>query len=351
MGTGVCTLALQRQGDLFAKFTHPADLAGGHANHEGVGFDVFVDYSPCTHKGVFTDDDAADYGAVGAKGGTFLDQGVAVFFFALDQGAGVVHIGKDHAGAAEHAFFERNVVVYADVVLHFAAVADGDLVAHEHVLAEGHAFADFCAATHMDKVPDAGAFADLCALIDDGAGVDDGGQGDGNDALVQAYNEGVDFALFALDDLGGADDVDGFDAVAGVGQTVATSRHDFTVAGSVQVGKPFTEFELFAADVDVAVGGFLAPYFGGQVLGINGQEPAHAGAFVLQIASGFLGAGMVHNVALELAKDEVQHVVKVHSNIGRNAKRLSIITLPAFHVPLATASDIGQFNVKLLRLR
>jgi len=34
VGTGVCALALQRQGDLFAKFTHPADLAGGHANHE-----------------------------------------------------------------------------------------------------------------------------------------------------------------------------------------------------------------------------------------------------------------------------------------------------------------------------
>jgi len=30
MGAGVCALALQRQGDLFAKFTHPADLAGGH---------------------------------------------------------------------------------------------------------------------------------------------------------------------------------------------------------------------------------------------------------------------------------------------------------------------------------
>ena len=174
MGAGVCALALQRQGDLFAKFTHPADLAGGHANHEGVGFDVFVDYSPCAHKGVFTDGDATDDGAVGPERGAFFDESVAVFVFALNQGAGVVHVGEDHAGATEHAFFERDVVVHADVVLNFAPVADGDLVAHEHVLAEGHALAYFCAATHMDKVPDAGAFAYLGALVDDGAGVDGG---------------------------------------------------------------------------------------------------------------------------------------------------------------------------------
>ena len=223
VGAGVCALALQRQGDLFAKFTHPADLAGGHANHEGVGFDVFVDYSPCAHKGVFTDGDAADYGAVGAEGGTFLDQGVAVFVFALDEGSRVVYVSEDHAGAAEHAFFERDVVVHADVVLHFAAVADGDLVAHEHVLAEGHAFAYFCAATHMDKVPDAGAFADLCALVHDGAGVDGGSHGDGRDGLAQAYNEGVDFALLALDYLGRADHVDGFDTMAGIDQAIAAA--------------------------------------------------------------------------------------------------------------------------------
>ena len=66
----------------------------------------------------------------------FFDEGVAVFLFALDQGAGVVHVGENHAGAAEHPFFECDVVVQANVVLHFAAVANGDLVADEHVLTE-----------------------------------------------------------------------------------------------------------------------------------------------------------------------------------------------------------------------
>lgn len=171
MRAGGRALPLQRHRDLFAKLAHPAHLAGRHADHEGVGFDVFVDHGARAHKGVFTDGDTADHGAVGSEGCAFFYEGVAVFVFALDEGTGVVHVGKDHAGAAEHAFFERDVVVQAYVVLHFAAVADDDLVADEHVLAEGHAFADLCAATHMDKVPDARAFADLCAFVNDGAGV------------------------------------------------------------------------------------------------------------------------------------------------------------------------------------
>jgi hypothetical protein len=87
VGAGVLAFALQGQRYLFAKFTHPADLAGGHADHEGVGFDVFVDHGACAHKGMFTNGDAAHYGAVGPERGAFFDQGVAEFVFALNQGA------------------------------------------------------------------------------------------------------------------------------------------------------------------------------------------------------------------------------------------------------------------------
>lgn len=167
-----------------------------------------------------------------------------------------------------------------------------------------------------------------------------------NDGLPYSCYEGVDFALFACNDLRRADDVDGFDAVAGVGQAVASAGQDFLVAGGVQVGKAFAEFELFAADVDVAVGGFFALHFGGQVVGINRQEPAHAGAFVFQIACGFLGAGVVHDVALQFAEDEVQHVVEVHADVGGHAKGFAVVAFPAFHVPLASAGDVGQLNIK-----
>lgn len=223
VGAGGCALPMQRQRYLFAKLAHPAHLASGHADHESVGFHVFVDHGACAHKGKLTNGDAAHHGAVGAEGGPLFDEGVAVFVFALYKGAGVVHVGKNHAGAAEDALFERDIVVHTDVVLHFAAVTNVDLVSDEHVLAEGHALADFCTPTHMDKVPDAGAFANLCAFVNDGAGVDDGGHRDGKCGLAQTGNEGVDFALLVLHHLGGADDVDGFDAVAGIGQAISTA--------------------------------------------------------------------------------------------------------------------------------
>ncbi len=85
VGAGGCALPLQRQRNLFAKLAHPAHLPGGYADHEGVGFDVFVDHGACAHKGVFTDGDAAYYGAVGPKGGPFFDEGIAIFVFALNQ--------------------------------------------------------------------------------------------------------------------------------------------------------------------------------------------------------------------------------------------------------------------------
>lgn len=152
--------------------------------------------------------------------------------------------------------------------------------------------------------------------------------------------------MFTFDDVCSADDVDGFDAVAGVGQAITTTRQDFAVADGVQVGKAFAEFELFAADVDVAVGGFLGLHLGRQVVGVNRQEPAHAGAFVFQVASGFLGTAVVHHVALQFAEDEVKHVVKVHADVGGHAEGFAVVTFPAFHVPLASAGDVGQLDIE-----
>ncbi len=115
----------------------------------------------------------------------------------------------------------------------------------------------------------------------------------------------------------------------------------------MQVGEAVAEFELFAADIDVAVGRFLALHFCRQIVRVNRQEPAHPGAFVFQVACGFLGAGMVHDVALKLAKDEVQHVVKMHADVGGHAKGFAVVAFPAFHVPLASAGDVGQLDIEL----
>lgn len=98
MGTNGFTLTAQGQVQLFVVFAHPADLAGGHADHQGIGLDVLVDDGTRADEGVSADGDAADDGAVGAQGGAFLDQGVAVFVLSLDQGPGVVDVGNTMLG-------------------------------------------------------------------------------------------------------------------------------------------------------------------------------------------------------------------------------------------------------------
>ncbi|MNI67278.1 hypothetical protein D3C73_1229010 [compost metagenome] len=58
----------------------------------------------------------------------------------------------------------------------------------------------------------------------------------------------------------------------------------------------------------------------------------------------------MNNIALQLSEDKVQHIVEMHSDIGGYTERLSRIALPAFHVPFATASDVGELNFMLVVL-
>lgn len=143
-----------------------------------------------------------------------------------------------------------------------------------------------------------------------------------------------------------ADDVDSFYAMPCITQAVTTSSQYFAVTGGMQVSKALAEFELFAAYVDVAISGFFALHVGGEVISVNREEPAHAGAFVFQVASGLLGTAVMNHVALQFAKDEMQHVVKVYANVGSHSKRFLVVTFPAFHVPLASAGNVGELNVK-----
>ncbi len=175
MGAAGLRLTLQGQVQLFAKLAHPADLFCRHADHQSVGGHVFVDNGTGPHKSVFANGGAANDGAVGPQSGTFFDEGVAVFAFTLDKRAGVIHVGKHHAGAAENALFQCDVVVNTDVVLHFAVVTNHDLVTNKHVLTQRNAFSYAGATTYVHKMPHTGAFANLRAFVHDGAGVDGAG--------------------------------------------------------------------------------------------------------------------------------------------------------------------------------
>ncbi len=136
VGACIACLALQWQGYLLAKLAHPADLFGRYADHQCVGFYIFVDHGTSADEGEFADGDPTHDSAVGAQGGAFFDQSVAVLILALDERARVVDVGEHHARTAEHSFFEGDVVVNRDVVLDFTVVSDNDSVADEDVLAE-----------------------------------------------------------------------------------------------------------------------------------------------------------------------------------------------------------------------
>ncbi|MOA56494.1 hypothetical protein D3C78_1804860 [compost metagenome] len=56
----------------------------------------------------------------------------------------------------------------------------------------------------------------------------------------------------------------------------------------------------------------------------------------------------MHNIALQFSKNEMQHVIKVYTDVGSHTKGLAWIAFPAFHIPLAARRDICQFNLIFL---
>jgi len=173
-GMGACcfTVTFDREIKLFAKLTHPTNLPGGHAHHEGVRGNIFVNHRTGSDESVLANGNATYNGAVGAQCCALFHERISVFALAFDQRTGIVNVGEDHTRATEYALFQVDVVVNRDVVLDFAVIGDGDSIAHEHILAHGDVFSDSGTAAYVDEMPHPGAFADLSAFIYNGAGVD-----------------------------------------------------------------------------------------------------------------------------------------------------------------------------------
>ena len=142
-----------------------------HPGHKGKVGHIAGDDCAGTDEGMGSDGQATDDGTVRSQGRAPTDPGVAILIFALDQGPGVIDIGKNHAGTTEYALFEGDVVIDRDIVLDLAAVPDDDAVPDKDVLAEGHAPVYDGAGTDMGRLPDTGSIADLGTVVDDGARV------------------------------------------------------------------------------------------------------------------------------------------------------------------------------------
>lgn len=148
--------------------------------------------------------------------------------------------------------------------------------------------------------------------------------------------------------LGIADGGHGLDGDAIFFQAKALSRQNALVAAGVQVGETAGKLDFLAIHGNRPVGALALGFLRlGHVLVIHRQKPAHAGVLVFQVAGGMgIGAGM-HHVGLQFAEYMVQHVEKMHADIGGDAARFFHVTLPRLQVPVPARRYIGQVHVVL----
>src|SRR5690348_2545937 len=128
-------------------------------------------------------------------------------------------------------------------------------------------------------------------------------------------------------------------------QTVAPSGQDFLVGPGVQVSEATGKLELLAIHGNRPKRTLpRKPLLGGQVPSVHRQEPAHPGMLVFKITRRPRFGAMMHDVELQVAEDEMEHVEEMHADVGGDAARLLQIAFPRAQVPMATRSDIRQVH-------
>ena len=152
--------------EAFAAFAHPADLSGGHACHQGIGFYVLGHHGTCCDKGTLAHRVAAHHGAVGAQRSAFAYAGLGIHAMHGEMSTRGGHVGEHTARPAEHIILNLNTFVDGDIVLHTDIIADVDIVAHIHILSEGAVLADDGTFLDVAEMPDLGSFADAHIVVD-----------------------------------------------------------------------------------------------------------------------------------------------------------------------------------------
>src|SRR5690606_26611046 len=110
---------------------------------------------------------------------------------------------------------------------------------------------------------------------------------------------------------------------------IALAGQNTLVALGVQVGKAARELQLFAFNINAAVGEFFT--LNGivwQMVSINRQKPAHIGTFVAQETAGCFFITVMHFVVQNFAENKVQHVVEMHADISGYAARFFVKAFP-----------------------
>lgn len=148
---------------------HIALLAAGIPHHKGVVGNILGHYRSGGYKAISAQGDAADYGGVGAYGGTAADEGFFVKSVAVYLGAGVGHIGKDTGRPQKNIVLYHRAGINGHVILDFYVAAYDYIVGHMAVLAEYAILAYFGAGQYMGEMPDLGTRAYFAGLVHIGA--------------------------------------------------------------------------------------------------------------------------------------------------------------------------------------
>ena len=139
---------------------------------------------------------------------------------------------------------------------------------------------------------------------------------------------------------------------AGSLQREALAGQDGFVAAGVQILEAATELKLLAADGQGAVGAGTGGFDGcGDGIVVDAEEPANAGLFQLQVASGTVVVVDVDFAFLDVPKNPLQHIEKVDADVGGDPARFFLVAFPAGVVPVAAGGEVSQVDIKLMAFR
>jgi len=189
--------------------------------------------------------------------------------------------------------------------------------------------------------------ADRVVGADPGALVDDSGMCEEAQGVTSAdlCAQGVVIALEPLR-RGVTDVVDGLDRLACIVDAEALTVEDVLITLGVQVREAGGEFHRGAVHGDGAVGALvLGALLRRQVVGIDGQEPAHVRASEFEVAGGAFRPVEMDGAVANGTEDPGQHVEEVDANVGGDAAGLLDLTLPTVLVPIAAGCDVGDLDV------
>src|SRR5262249_19164895 len=140
--------------DAVSTSTHPADNAGGIADHKREIRDI-----PCHHRSradesVLSNRNTANDCTIGTEGRAPANERRAQFIHAANFAAWVKHVGKNHRGTAKNIVLECHALINGYIVLDFHPVANAYIGSDDYILPDPAVLANLGVLQDMGNMPD-----------------------------------------------------------------------------------------------------------------------------------------------------------------------------------------------------